>query len=62
MLYGNVIQLERRLNTSVTERYADLKRPTDQLMQRAAKSLKDDVAAFNEAARRAGVKESVVVK
>ena len=61
-LYGNVAGAERKVNKSVKERYADLKPPTDQLMQRSAASLKNDVAAFNEAARRAGVKQGIVVK
>ena len=61
-LYGNVANAERKLNKALTERYADLKPPTDQLMQRAATALKNDVAAFNAAASKAGVKQSIVVK
>jgi hypothetical protein len=61
-LYGNIASAERKPNKAVTERYADLKPPTDQLMQRAAASLKNDVAAFNAAAAKAGVKQGIVVK
>ncbi len=53
-LYGNVAGLERKLNKAVLERYADLKPPTDQLMQRAATALAGDVAAFNSEATKAG--------
>jgi len=61
-LYGAVIGGERRLNKSVTERYADLKPPTDQLMQRAATVLKGDIATFNTAAQGASVTPGIVLK
>jgi hypothetical protein len=61
-LYGNIAGMERKVNKAVTERYADLTPPTDALMQRAAASLKADVAAFNAAAAKAGVKQGIVVK
>lgn len=54
-LYGNVANLERKLNKAITERYADLKPPTDQLMQRGKGVLSADLAAFNEVLRRAGL-------
>jgi hypothetical protein len=59
-LYGDVSGLERKLNKAVLERYADLKPPTDQLMQRAAGALKNDVAAFNSEATKAGATLIVV--
>ena len=58
-LYQNIIRTERRLSTSVTERYADLKPQFDQIMQRASTVLKADVAAFNAAAGSAG---TIVIK
>jgi hypothetical protein len=61
-LYGNVTNQERKVNKAVTERYADLTPPTDALMQKAATSLKVDVDAFNAAAKKAGVKQGIVVK
>lgn len=62
VLYQNVVSMERKLNRSVLERYADLKPPTDQLMQRAAAVLKADMAAFNAAAAKAGITPGIVVK
>jgi hypothetical protein len=53
-LYSNIIQLERRLNKSVKERYTDLRPQTDDLMERAAGVLKADVEAFNAVASKAG--------
>ena len=53
-LFSNVTQLERPLNKSVKERYADLRGPTDDLMHRAEAVLTTDVAAFNTVASRAG--------
>ncbi|MBI4476796.1 MAG: glycosyl hydrolase, partial [Acidobacteria bacterium] len=61
-LYQNIVSLERKLNQSVKERYADLKPPTDQLMQRAAAVLKTDTATFNAAAEKAGVSPGIVLK
>jgi photosystem II stability/assembly factor-like uncharacterized protein len=53
-LYSNIIQLERRLNKSVKERYTDLRPATDDLLERAAGALKADVDAFNAVASKAG--------
>ncbi len=61
-LYGNIAGMERKVNKAITERYADLTPPTDALMQKAAASLKTDVEAFNAAAKKAGVKQGIVVK
>ena len=60
VLYGEVVGLERKLRKSVLERYADLKPPTDQLLQRAAGALKNDVATFNTEAAKAGATLIVV--
>ncbi|HTM24806.1 MAG TPA: hypothetical protein VL225_06415 [Vicinamibacterales bacterium] len=60
-LYSNLVQLERKVNKSVKERYADLRAPTDDLMRRAQIALTADVAAFNAAASSAGA-GTVVVK
>jgi photosystem II stability/assembly factor-like uncharacterized protein len=60
-LYSNIVQEERKLNTSVKERYADLRAPTDDVMKRAQAVLTTDLAAFNDAASRAGA-GAVVVK
>jgi hypothetical protein len=60
VLYGEVVSLERKLNKAVLERYADLKPTTDQLMQRATNALKNDVAAFNSEASKAGATLIVV--
>ena len=56
----NIVQLERRLNKSVKERYTDLRPQTDDLMERAAGVLKKDVDAFNAVATRAGANPIVV--
>src|SRR5215471_6754529 len=53
-LYSNIVQLERRLNKSVKERYTDLRPQTDDLMERAAGVLKADVDAFNAVSSKAG--------
>jgi hypothetical protein len=53
-LYSNIVQLERRLNKSVKERYTDLRPQLDDLMERAAGALKSDVDAFNSVASKAG--------
>ncbi|HYT73285.1 MAG TPA: hypothetical protein VEL79_00930 [Vicinamibacterales bacterium] len=60
-LYSNVVQLERKLNKSVKERYSDLRAPTDDLMRRAQAVLTTDLAAFNEAASKGGA-GTVVIK
>jgi hypothetical protein len=60
-LYSNVSQLERKLNKSVKERYADLRAPTDVLMRRAQAVLTTDLATFNDAASKAGA-ATVVLK
>jgi photosystem II stability/assembly factor-like uncharacterized protein len=60
-LYGNIVQLERRLNKSVKERYTDLRPQTDDLMERATGVLKKDVDAFNAVAAQAGG-ATVVIK
>lgn len=61
-LYGAVVALERPLTKAVTERYADLKPPTDDLMRRASAVLTADVAAFNAVAARAGLRPGIVLK
>jgi hypothetical protein len=53
-LYSNIVQLERRLNKSVKERYTDLRPQFDDLMERATGVLKSDVDAFNAVAGKAG--------
>lgn len=60
-LYGNIVQLERRLNKSVKERYTDLRPQTDDLMERATGVLKRDVDAFNAVATKAGG-SAIVIK
>jgi uncharacterized phage infection (PIP) family protein YhgE len=60
-LYSNVVQEERKLNKSVKERYADLRAPTEDVMKRAQTVLTTDLAAFNDAASKAGA-GTVVVK
>jgi hypothetical protein len=59
-LYGNIVQLERRLNKSVTERYTDLRPKTDDLMERAQGVLKRDVDAFNAVAIKSGAAPIVI--
>jgi hypothetical protein len=54
VLYGNVTGGERKLPSSVTERYADLKPQFEDLMKRAAAVTTTEVATFNAAATRAG--------
>lgn len=61
-LYQNIVGLERKLNSSVKERYADLKPQYDQIMARAAAALKNDVAAFNAVASKAGVTPGIAIK
>jgi hypothetical protein len=60
-LYSNIVQEERKLNKSVRERYDDLRAPTDDVMRRAQTVLTADLAAFNDAASKAGA-GTVVVK
>jgi hypothetical protein len=60
-LYSNVVQEERKLNKSVKERSADLRAPTEDVMKRAQTVLTTDLAAFNDAASKAGA-GTVVVK
>jgi hypothetical protein len=60
-LYGNIVQLERRLNKSVKERFTDLRPQTDDLMERATGVLKRDIDAFNSLAAKAGA-GTVVIK
>jgi photosystem II stability/assembly factor-like uncharacterized protein len=60
-LYSNISQEERKLNKSVKERYADLRAPTEDVMKRAQTVLTTDLAAFNDAASRAGA-GTVVLK
>jgi hypothetical protein len=59
-LYGAIIQPERRMGTPILERYKDLKPVADKLRQRWVAALKDDVAAFNAAAVKAGAAPIVV--
>jgi len=59
-LYGAIIGPERRMGTPVLERYKDLKPQADQLRQRYMAALKNDVAAFNAVAAKAGVSPIVV--
>lgn len=59
-LYSAIIGPERRMGTPVLERYKDLKPQADQLRQRYTAALKNDVAAFNAVATKAGVSPIVV--
>jgi hypothetical protein len=61
-LYGGFAGAERKLGTSVLERYEDLKAPYDQLMSRASNVLKTEVATFNAAAAKAGVTPGIVIR
>src|SRR5207245_11538486 len=45
-LFSNLAKLERKLNATVKERYADLPEPSDDLMRRAQTVLPADVASF----------------
>jgi len=60
-LYGGLTGGERRLGTPALERYKDLKPQADQLQRRWQTALKDDVAAFNAVATKAGL-AAIVVK
>ena len=55
VLYGNVVGVERRLGSPITDRYKDLKPEAEKLLQRGAAALKTEVAAFNAVAQKAGV-------
>jgi hypothetical protein len=54
VLYGNIVGVERRLGTPITERYRDLKPEVEKLLARGAGALKTEVAAFNAVAEKAG--------
>jgi photosystem II stability/assembly factor-like uncharacterized protein len=60
-LYQNIVGTERKLGTSVNERYLDLKPQYEQLMQRADTTLRTEVTTFNAAATRAGA-QGIVIK
>jgi hypothetical protein len=59
-LYGAIIGPERRMGSPVLDRYKDLKPQAEQLRLRWQTALKDDLAAFNAAATRAGAAPIVV--
>jgi len=61
VLYSNIVGPDRRLGSPVTERYKDLKPETDQVLRRAAETLKTDIATFNAVATKAGI-VGVVIK
>jgi hypothetical protein len=61
-LYQNIAAPERKLGSAVRERYADLKPKYDDVMSRAAAALKNDVAAFNAEAAKAGITPAIVIK
>jgi photosystem II stability/assembly factor-like uncharacterized protein len=61
VLYGAMIAPERRVGTPVLDRYKDLKPPAEALQKRWQAALKDDLAAFNAVATKAGL-EPIVVK
>jgi photosystem II stability/assembly factor-like uncharacterized protein len=60
-LYGEVVQPERKLPKSVTERYADLKPIYEAIQARAAAVLTTEVAQFNAVASQAGA-AAIVIK
>jgi hypothetical protein len=60
VLYGAIIAPERRVGTPVLDRYKDLKPPAEALQKRWQAALKDDVAAFNAVAAKAGLAPIVV--
>jgi photosystem II stability/assembly factor-like uncharacterized protein len=53
-LYSYLAGLERKLTKAATDRYADLRAPTDDVLRRAQTVLTTDVAAFNAVASKAG--------
>ncbi len=61
VLYGSIVNTERRMGSPVLERYKDLKPESDKLMLRAHAALKGEVAAFNAVAAKAGL-EPIVIK
>ncbi len=60
VLYGNIANSERRMGTPITERVKDLKPITDKILLAARTALQTDVAAFNEALKKAGLTPIVV--
>jgi hypothetical protein len=60
VLYGSIVNTERRMGSPVLERYKDLKPESDKLMLRAHATLKTEVAAFNAAAAKVGLGPIVV--
>jgi photosystem II stability/assembly factor-like uncharacterized protein len=60
VLYGNIVNAERRLGSPVTERYKDLKPETDKTLLRARTALETDVATSNAVATKAGLQPIVV--
>jgi hypothetical protein len=55
-LYGALSNPERRLGTPALERYRDLKPEAQKLLDRSKAVLATDIATFNTAAARAGLK------
>jgi hypothetical protein len=55
-LYGALVGPERRLGTPALERYRDLKPEAQKLLDQARTVLTRDIATFNAAATRAGLK------
>jgi photosystem II stability/assembly factor-like uncharacterized protein len=60
VLYGTVVNSERRLGSPITERHKDLKPQADGILQRARTALQADVATFNAVATKAGLQPIVV--
>jgi hypothetical protein len=60
VLYGQIVNSERRLGSPITERLKDLKPQTDGILQRARTALQTDVANFNAVATKAGLQPIVV--
>ena len=54
VLYGSIVEKERKLPKAVTERYADLKPQVEKLLAAATKVLTTDVATFNGVSGAAG--------
>jgi hypothetical protein len=59
-LYGAIVAPERRLGSPVLERYKDLKPQAEGLRGRWQAALKNEVAAFNAVATKAGLAPIVV--
>jgi photosystem II stability/assembly factor-like uncharacterized protein len=53
-LYSNIVGTERKLGTSINERYVDLKPQYEQMAARWTAVLSTDIATFNAAATKAG--------